>query len=67
MTTWLADAPTVWANVLTVALSLALLAVVWSLPRDEVHGDAPEARWRDLRLWATALIALQLAIYALFS
>jgi len=30
--------------------------------------DAPDqSRWRDVRLWALALVVVQLGIYALFS
>jgi hypothetical protein len=33
-----------------------------------VIAGAPDgARWRDLRLWATALVVVQLGIYLLFA
>jgi len=56
-----------WAYIGTALLFLALLVVCWSLPRAQVLADAPPERWRDLRLWASALIVLQLGLYVVFS
>ena len=57
-----------WANVITVILFLLLAAGVWLIPKKRILADAPDkARWRDIRLWATALIAVQLMIYFVFS
>lgn len=45
----------------------SVLAVVWSLPKDFVYFGAPDrGRWRDLRLWATILLAVQCGIYYVF-
>ncbi len=65
--TWVQSLPLAWAYVGTFLLFLALLAVCWSLSRAQVLADAPPERWRDLRLWASALIALQLGLYIVFS
>lgn len=55
--------PRSWAAWFSAVLMLALLALVWSMPR---HYQAKS--WRgDLRIWATVLIALQMSIYAVFS
>jgi uncharacterized membrane protein len=52
----------------TFAAFAVLLVVVWSIPRDSVIAGAPDgARWRDLRLWATALVVVQLGIYLLLA
>ena len=60
--------PVVWANYLSM-LGFALLAVlVWLIPRERVMQEAPDdARWRDLRLWASVLIAVQVGLYAFFT
>ncbi len=64
MTDW----PIVWASAATVLIFLILLIVVWSKKRDEVLEGAKDKRaWRDLRIWATLLIGVQLIIYYLFS
>ncbi len=44
-----------------------VLVVVWRVPRSFIFNGAPDtSRWRDLRVWATLLIALQLLIYTVF-
>jgi len=64
---WVQGLPVAWAHGLTVVLFLALLAGCWLIPRRQVIADAPDERWRDLRLWASALIVVQLGLYQLFS
>lgn len=64
---WLSSAPVSWANSITMVLFLILLAILWSFPRAAIMQDAPDdSWWRDLRIWGTLLIFIQLAIYALF-
>ncbi len=45
----------------------AILALVWSLPREYVYeeGDALP-RHRDLRYWASGLLIIQLVLYWIF-
>lgn len=64
---WVQALPLAWAYIGTVLLFLALLACCWSLPRAQVLADAPPEGWRDLRLWASVLIVLQLGLYVIFS
>ncbi|MBD3648870.1 MAG: hypothetical protein HUJ31_15785 [Pseudomonadales bacterium] len=60
--------PLWWATAISIALFLIIGAACWLLPRDDVLADAPDrARWRDLRWWALLLVAVQIAIYLLFS
>ena len=60
--------PQWWAYVFTVILFLLILVGIWLTPKNEIMADAPDqARWRDIRLWATVLIAVQLLIYYQFS
>ena len=55
------------ANVGAVILFAIVLVSAWLLPLDFILQGAPDRkRWRDLRIWATVLIALQLLIYAVF-
>ncbi len=64
---WLETLPLAWANSLTMVLFGLLLLMLWSFPRDMILRDAPDQRrWRDLRIWGTLLIFVQLAIYAVF-
>ena len=62
------DLPTWWAYVATLVIFVVLLILTWSKTRDSVLSDASDkAAWRDLRIWATALIAVQLMIYVVFN
>ncbi|MGB1342027.1 MAG: hypothetical protein ACPHAN_15730 [Pseudomonadales bacterium] len=64
----LANLPLEWANYLSIFGFLCLFALVWFIPRHAVFEDAPDqSRWRDIRLWASLLIVLQLVIYAVFN
>ncbi len=63
MSTW----PTWWANVVTIVLFVGIMLLVWRVPLSFVMQDAPDAsRWRDIRVWAVALILLQFVVYAVF-
>ncbi|MDZ7668620.1 MAG: hypothetical protein U5Q16_04090 [Gammaproteobacteria bacterium] len=47
---------------------MSLAAGSLLVPRAEVLRGAPDrAHWRDIRLWAVALVAVQLGIYWVFS
>ena len=60
--------PLWWATVATAVIFIAILVGVWLVRREVVYDDAPDlAPWRDLRVWATVLILIQLTIYFLFS
>lgn len=60
--------PVLWANYVSIAGFVLLAILVWLIPRSLIFAEAPDqSRWRDIRWWATGLIALQLAIYATFN
>lgn len=64
----IANLPLAWANYLSMLIFLGLLVLVWSIPKKSLQEDAPDqSRWRDIRLWATALIGIQLLVYAVFN
>lgn len=56
------------AYALTFVLLLGLLLLVWQLPNPRRADPKPEgpAGLRDLRLWASLLIAVQASIYLMF-
>ena len=59
--------PVVWANHLSILGFLVLALLVWLIPRKLIYSGAEDdARWRDIRIWASVLIALQLCLYAIF-
>ncbi len=58
----------VWANYLSMLGFVFLLVIVWLIPRRLIYAGAPDqARWRDIRIWATVLIGIQLTLYAVFN
>ena len=60
--------PVAWANYLSIAGFLFLGLVVWRIPRRLIYqGAADNARWRDIRIWATVLIFVQLILYVTFT
>ncbi|MGV7927879.1 MAG: hypothetical protein AB2L13_03060 [Spirochaetota bacterium] len=64
---WIHGLPLWTAKLGAVLLFAGVLATVWSLPKEFVYFGAPDrARWRDLRVWATVLLAVQCGIYYVF-
>lgn len=64
---FLAEAPLYYAKIGAVALFASLAALIWLLPRSYVYAeDAQITPLRNLRLWATLLLALQLILYWIF-
>jgi hypothetical protein len=60
--------PLAWASPITAMLFVLLLFLIWRFSSASIFADAPDkALWRDYRIWGTALILIQLGIYALFS
>ncbi|MEX2326586.1 MAG: hypothetical protein WD558_02545 [Pseudomonadales bacterium] len=60
--------PLWWATALTVLLFIGIGVGTWTLSREKSFSDAPDqSRWRDLRIWASVLVVVQLAIYLMFS
>ena len=58
----------VWANYLSMLGFVFLLVIVWLIPRRLIYAGAhDQARWRDIRIWATVLIGIQLTLYAVFN
>lgn len=67
MTELLLQLPLWWAKAISALLFLAIIVLVWSMPKRFVLQGAPDSRgWRDLRIWATVLILVQCVLYALF-
>jgi len=59
--------PVEWANYLSMAGFAFLGLLVWLVPKHLVYSEAKDnARWRDYRIWASALIAIQITLYGLF-
>ena len=62
------ELPVAWANYISIAGFLFLGVIVWSIPKKLIYADAKDdARWRDIRIWATVLIIIQLILYLTFT
>jgi hypothetical protein len=64
---WLAGLPLWWGKVIAVAFFLAIAVWAWRRPRSYIYKDAPDNHGRrDLRVWASVLMAIQILIYLAF-
>ena len=62
------DLPVVWANYISILGFLVLGILVWAIPKRLIYIDASDqAKWRDIRVWATVLIGFQVALYLVFA
>ena len=62
-----ADLPTEWANYISMAGFLLLAGLIWLIPKKLIFSEAKDhSKWRDIRVWATELIIIQLGIYSIF-
>ncbi|MEM7097468.1 MAG: hypothetical protein AAF541_04350 [Pseudomonadota bacterium] len=60
--------PVAWANYISIIGFVFLLIVVWLIPRRVILADAKSnSRWRDIRIWATGLILMQITLYLIFT
>lgn len=64
---WLGDLSLVWGKVIAVIAFVGIAVWAWRRPRSFIfQGALDSRRWRDLRLWASILIAAQIVIYLIF-
>lgn len=63
----LSKIPLFWAVIITGIILVGI--AIWAAlhPRKYIYeGAETKARWRDVRIWAVLLMAIQLAIYAVW-
>ena len=62
------DLPVVWANYISIAGFVFLGLLVWVITKPLIYIDASDqAKWRDIRVWATVLIVFQVTLYMMFT
>ena len=67
MSDWLYNIPLYWGKVIAVVAFAGMVAWAWRRPRSFIYEGAPDShRWRDLRIWASALMAIQIVLYLTF-
>lgn len=64
---WIHSMPVWSAKIGAVMIFGGVILFTWTLPKQFIYLGAPNgALWRDLRLWATVLVAFQIVIYFIF-
>jgi hypothetical protein len=64
---WLASLPLWWGKAIAVVFFLAIGVWAWRRPRSYIYRGAPDNHgWRDPRVWASVLKAVQILIYMAF-
>jgi hypothetical protein len=67
MAEWLAGIPLFWGKIIAVLALAGMVVWTWIRPKDFVMRGAPDShRWRDLRIWASLLLAVQVVLYLSF-
>ena len=61
---WTASFPLIWIKACFFLFFLVILIVVLRQKKTFIYQGAPDqARWRDLRIWASGLLLLQMGLY----
>ena len=64
---FLSNIPLFWAKVVAVLTFSGGILWTWIRPADFIFKDAPtQKKWRDLRIWITMVMIIQIAIYLYF-
>jgi hypothetical protein len=67
MAEWLAGISLFWGKVFAVVFFVGMIVWTWFRPRKYIYEDSPDKnRWRDLRIWATVLLGIQVVFYIVF-
>lgn len=56
-----------WGKVIATVFFVGMIVWTWLRPRSYIYAGAPDQeRWRDLRIWATVLVGIQIILYLVF-
>ena len=67
MTAWLEDLPLVLGKYFATLFFIGMIFWAWLRPREYIFEGAPDiSRWRDLRVWATIFLGIQVVLYIVF-
>jgi len=63
----LSQIPLSLVKVIIIVLFLSLTFWMWLTPKEYIFKSSPDnKRWRDLRIWGTLIIIVQVVIYLIF-
>ena len=64
---WLDNIPLIWAKIFTVVGYICMIVWAWFRPKNFILRGAPNNRiWRDLRIWASVFMGIQIFFYLYF-
>ncbi len=67
MNNFWASIPLFWGKVVATLFFIGVIIWTWFRPKSYIFSDAPDKKiWRDLRIWATFLLIIQIALYLIF-
>ena len=67
MIEWLEGLPLVLGKYIAAAFFIGMIIWAWFRPSMYIYEGAPDrSRWRDLRIWATVFLGIQVVLYIVF-
>lgn len=64
---WIADLPLGWAKFIVILAFVAPWIFAMTLKQTYLYqGASDTARWRNLKVWVTVIVVIQIAIYLYF-
>jgi len=67
MMEWLEGLPLVLGKYFAALFFVAMIIWAWFRPSEYIFEGAPDkSRWRDLRIWATVFLGIQVVLYFVF-
>ncbi len=63
----LGNVPIVWAKIIATIIFVAAIIWTWFRPKSYILKSSPDKKnWRDLRIWITVIMVMQIIIYIYF-
>lgn len=67
MAEWLESIPLFWGKIIAIVFFLGMIIWAWFRPHSFIFHEAPNACfWRDLRIWASIFLGIQVFLYVVF-
>ncbi|NLP12592.1 hypothetical protein GX408_19495 [bacterium] len=67
MVDWLREVPLYWPKIIATLTFVGVTVWTWVRPKTFIFQGAPDQRlWRDLRIWITLIMSIQIALYLYF-
>ncbi|MCP2604926.1 hypothetical protein NLC29_02090 [Candidatus Aminicenantes bacterium AH-873-B07] len=67
MNNFWANIPLFWGKIVATLFFGGVIIWAWFRPKSYIFEGAPDKRiWRDLRIWATFLLIIQIILYLIF-